>query len=145
MSPSPSTPPSTTAPLPGSTPFRTWNATSSAFDPKYEGRETLYGRLSNEMNPYFVGPMPPQEFLGSFLPPYTLDASVESGVPNFKAGMFSALTKSTSEAEMYERLVSSNLCMPPCPSNSPLDQQCCIIYPESDSGQHITPDRQGPL
>ena len=142
MSPSPSTPPSTTALLPGSTPFRTWNATSSCFDPKYEGRETLYGCLSNKMSPYFI---PLEEFLDSFVAPYMLDASMESSVPNFKAGMFSALTKSTSEAEMYERLVSSNLCMLLCPSNSPLDQQCCIIYPKSDSGQHIMPDRQGPL
>jgi hypothetical protein len=144
MPPSPSTPPSTTTLLPASTPFRTCNATSNSFDPKYEGRETLYGHLSNEMSPYFVGPMPPQEFLDSFLPLSTPDTSAES-VPTFKVGMFSSLTKLTSEADMYDRFVSSNLCVPPCPSNSPLDRQCCIIYPELDSGQHITPDRQGPL
>jgi hypothetical protein len=82
----------------------TRSATTSFFDPKYEGRETVYGQLSNEMDPYFVGLMPPEDFLDFFLPPTMPDASV----PTFTVGMFSGLTKLTLEADMYDRFVSSN-------------------------------------
>lgn len=55
---------------PPSTPINTRRRTTGQrdFEFKYEDRNTTYRRLSDEMSPYFAGPMPPQEFLDTFFP-----------------------------------------------------------------------------
>jgi hypothetical protein len=100
--PSKTPPPSSPLPLPG-TPVHTRSTTTDQFLPRYENRETTFQRLSTEMSSYFVGPMPPQEFLDTFLP---VTSSCPS-VPRFKLGMFSNLSESSFEANMYQSFVSS--------------------------------------
>ncbi|KAH9007909.1 hypothetical protein EDB84DRAFT_1447252 [Lactarius hengduanensis] len=43
-------------------------STTDRFAPKYEDRDTTFRRLSDEMASFFVGPMPPHDFLDTFLP-----------------------------------------------------------------------------
>jgi len=101
----PTTPPACPVPLPG-TPVHTRSATTDRFLPKYEDREATFRRLSIEMSPFFVGPVPPQDFLDFFLP--STSCSPSGAVANFRPGIFTALAQSTSEAEMYGNLVSSD-------------------------------------
>ena len=98
-------PPTSSVPLSG-TPVHTCSATTDRFLPKYEDREATFRRLSIEMSPFFVGPMPPQDFLDFFLP--STSCSPSEAVTNFHPGIFGALVQSTSEAEMYGNFVSSD-------------------------------------
>ena len=109
------TPPPQAPPL-HSTPVHTRSRTTDQHILKYEDRIAAHRRLSNEMSPYFVGPMPPQEFLATFLPPDPpsgskrskplCNASPESPrPPPFKKEMFSALAKASRESEMYQKFV----------------------------------------
>jgi hypothetical protein len=100
----PTTPPSNAAPLPAGTPVHTHSATIDQYN--YEDGEATFQQLSDEMKSFFVSPVPPQEFLDHFLP----STSPDSSGPAFKAGMFTNLSGTTSEAEMYTKCVSSNLC-----------------------------------
>ena len=95
-----------TTPPPGpllspNTPIHTRTATTDRFDPKFQDRDFVFQRLSEEMAPYFVGPMPPKVFLDHFLP----DASPNQPIDIFKAGMFSGLMQASSEAEMHATFV----------------------------------------
>jgi hypothetical protein len=80
------------------TPVHTRTTTTDRFGLKFENRGSVFERLSQEMAPYFVGPMPPQDFLDSFLPNSPLNSSIESGV-------FTGLTQAASEADMYTTFV----------------------------------------
>ena len=104
----PSTPPPSSPLPPQGTPVHTRSTTTDRFLPKYETREHTFRRLSAEMSPYFVGPVPPQDFLDSFLPVTTPCHTV---LP-FKQGMFSTLSEATSEASMYKTFVGSESLTP---------------------------------
>ncbi|KAI9430286.1 hypothetical protein H4582DRAFT_2087211 [Lactarius indigo] len=56
--------------------------------------------MSQEMAPFFVGPMPPQEFLSTFL------SGSRSWASSFEAGMFDALANSQSETSMYRAFIN---------------------------------------
>lgn len=64
--------------------------------------------MSNEMGPYFIGPLAPQVFLDKFLPL----SSPGPSVPSFEPGMFSALSGASSEADMYDKFVRSESSSP---------------------------------
>jgi len=109
------TPPPQAPPL-HSTPVHTHSRTTDRHILKYENRNAALLRLSNEMAPYFVGPMPPQDFLATFLPPDPPSGSEPScnassepprgpRPPPFKKEMFSTLTKTSRESEMYQKFV----------------------------------------
>jgi hypothetical protein len=127
MLPTSKTPPPTSPlPLPG-TPVHTRSATTDRFLPKYEDRDATFRRLSKEMSSYFVGPVPPQDFLDAFLP---LTSSHHS-VPSFEKGMFSALVDSASEAEMYSHFVGSDPLAPALLVNPFfLGRYCCSTPPK---------------
>jgi hypothetical protein len=95
-------PPSSSLPLPG-TPFKHHSGTTDRFGPKYEARTTTVERLSYDMSFYFVGPVPPQFFLDSFLPLTSLPPPANV---IFRPGMFAGLAASTKESQMYEKLVN---------------------------------------
>ena len=71
--------------------------TTDRFDTKFEGRDDIYMRLSQEMAPYFVGPIPPKKFLDHFLP----EAPSNCSSSHFEPGMFSQMSAAASEVEMY--------------------------------------------
>ena len=96
-------PPSSLAP-PG-TPFRTDSKMTDQFAPKYEDRLTTLRRLAYDMSPYFVGPVPPQNFLDDLLPLASLPPPVNDST--FKKDMFSVLKASSCEAVMYRNLVTN--------------------------------------
>jgi hypothetical protein len=94
------TPPSKPSPLPHSTPIHTHSSTTGKYNPKYEGRDATSKRIANEMTHFFVGPMPPQDFLNQFLsPPLYTSNHV------FKMEMFSGLSGITPENAMYNKFV----------------------------------------
>jgi hypothetical protein len=103
------TPPPQTPPLSlQSTPVHTGSRTTDRFGSKYVNRARTLSQLSTEMAPFFVGPMPPEEFLDTFLPHSkqpSCDAPERPPVPPFKKEMFSALLGSSSEGEMYKTFV----------------------------------------
>ena len=75
------------------------------------------------MAPYFVGPMPPQDFLDHFLPKKLSSSSLEPGV-------FAGLTQVASEAKMYATFV--RLPQPIIPLFKSL------IYPSSKALPHVS-------
>ena len=126
-------PPTSPLPLPG-TPVHTRSTTTDRFLPKYEDRDAMFRRLSNEMSPYFVGPVPPQEFLDAFLP---VTSSLPS-VSRFERGMFSDLTEPASEAGMYQTFVSSeSLALAALIALTFPGQNCCSTPRKHCPGQHI--------
>src|SRR5258708_26737876 len=79
-------PPDTSSLLLPGTPIHTRSVTTGGVNAKHETRSMALSRLANEMGPFFVGPMPAQDFLDCFLPhPHP---SVGSSVPSFTQGMF---------------------------------------------------------
>jgi hypothetical protein len=101
MSQTPVTPPSNVPPLPKSTPIHTQSNTThkdGVYGLKPEGREHIFGQLSTKMNPFFVGPMPPHDFLEEFLPLSQLE-------PPFSEGMFSSMIGVSKETDMYNQFV----------------------------------------
>jgi hypothetical protein len=98
------TPPSNTSQLPQSTPIRTQSSTTGKYASKFEGRDSTFDLLANEMGPFFVGPMPPEEFLDEFLP-LSSDVLKDS---RFKEGMFSPMTKLSHEGTQYDAFVCFN-------------------------------------
>ena|SRR5258707_8559831 len=89
-----STPPrdSSSLQLPG-TPVHTRSATpgSSEMKTNYENRLMTLSHLTDEMSPFFIGPITAQEFLDSFLPPPLTGTSV----PLFEIGMFDSLIQAS--------------------------------------------------
>jgi hypothetical protein len=92
------TPPPGPLPIP-ETPVHTRSATTGRFNDTFEDRSLVFQRLSQEMALYFVGPVPPQDFMKSFFP---LPNSC-SNTP--KSGVFAGLTRAASEADMYDIFV----------------------------------------
>jgi hypothetical protein len=103
------TPPQAGPPAPPpSTPVHLRSRTTNRNSFKYEDRNSTYRRLSEEMSPYFAGPMPAQEFLDTFFPPseHLRNASPESPpAPPFKKGMFTALVDASRELTKYSTFV----------------------------------------
>lgn len=65
----------------------------------------MFKRLSAEMSPFFIGPMPAQEFLDTFLPPskpccHEFVCNLEP-----KPGMFSGLTALSAESALSAKFV----------------------------------------
>lgn len=98
------TPPQRTSPLPQSTPIHTQSSTTDGYDSEYEWQHDTFHQLSNEIHPFFVGPMPPRDFLDEFL---CLPSQVLGSLPRFKEGMFSALSEPSGSREsgMYDKFV----------------------------------------
>jgi hypothetical protein len=95
----------TSSPLQG-TPVHTRSNTLHRFGKRYEDRGAVLRRLADEMIPYFVGPMPPQEFLDTFLP-ISSDSSPTPSTSDvvLKPGMLSPLGQTSAEAGMYDVFV----------------------------------------
>ena len=127
------TPPQSTAILPAGTSVHTCSSTTDRFSPKYEDRDIIFGQLSDEMALFFVGPMPPQEFLDNFLPSTSLDHSNLV----FKWGIFSSIKEMASEADMHNKFVSSETPLPLQIQTFFLGQNCCTMSSEFNSDQHI--------
>ena len=96
---------------PHSTPIHTGSRT---IDPnnvtEFEDSDGTYRQLSDEMIPYFVGPMPPQAFLDAFLPSSPSEPSCNASGPPiapFKKGMFSNVVGASSESDMNQKFVCS--------------------------------------
>jgi len=96
-----STPPLQMPPL-QSTPVHTRSRTLR-FGRRFSDRDCIYAQLVDEMAPFFVGPMPPQEFLDTFLPLNKLSTS--QPCTSFKEGRFSVLTGSLPENQLYDKFV----------------------------------------
>ena len=56
-------------------------------------------QLQTEMSHFFIGPMPPQDFLDVFLP-------LPSASVSFSRGMFSDMIRCSKEVNMYDKFVS---------------------------------------
>jgi len=69
-------------------------------DLEYDDRDIAW--LWGNMSSHFVGPMPPQTFLDYFL---RLPEDVMKGLPSFKTNMFSGVSISSHENEMYVKFV----------------------------------------
>ena len=59
------TPPSSNAPPPAGTPVHSRSSTTGFLGGM---RDQIINIMSEEMEPFFLGPMPPQQFLSDFLP-----------------------------------------------------------------------------
>ena len=93
MDPTPTTPPRNTSSLLQSTPIHTQSSIMDRYSPNCEAQEDTFLQLSSEMGPYFVGPLPPEEFLNQFM----CQPSGDLHLPHFREGMFSAMRKSSKE------------------------------------------------
>lgn len=91
------------------TPIKTGSSTTGRYVPKYENRDDILSRLAVEMGPYFVGPIPVQGFLDSFLPLSDADKDRFKFKFKFKGGMFNTLIRQLDETEnrLYDTFVSS--------------------------------------
>jgi Fungal protein kinase len=85
------------------TPINTGSRTLYRFGDKRRDLRNHYLTLSEEMSPYFVGPMPASAFLSEFLPMSKLPEDVS--LPLYEKGMFEAVIPKEQEADMYEPLV----------------------------------------
>jgi hypothetical protein len=105
-------PPDSSSLQPPGTPVHTRSTITGGSETKtkYENRSMTLSRLTDEMSPFFVGPITAQEFLDSFLPP----PPTGSSVPLFKKGMFNSVTQTLHEQEVkwYSVFVSSDSCCP---------------------------------
>ena len=78
------------------------STTTDQFDGgKFLTRDVAFPLLSKEMAPYFVGPMPPKDFLNYILPKDLSNPS--SSILQLK--MFAGLMEVASEANMYTAFV----------------------------------------
>ena len=99
MDTAPTTPPKNSFLLPQSTPIHTLSNTTSTYSQKHEIQDEYHTTLLNEMAPYFIGPMPAEDFLGRFMPR-------PSGPPgSFEKEMFGDMSKRTAERDMQRVLV----------------------------------------
>jgi hypothetical protein len=134
------TPPRGPIPIP-ETPVHTSSMTTDRFDPKFEDRDKVTIRLFEEMCPYFVGPMPTNEFLEHFLPEDSPNPS--SGI--FKPGMFSRLKNAATEADMFTAFVRPNAHLSPLLETDSLVPNCFPTSLGPGPGRYIPPERQGAL
>ncbi|KAI9441144.1 hypothetical protein BJY52DRAFT_1195097 [Lactarius psammicola] len=88
---------SSTGPVCFGTPVHTHTSTTRFFDTKHLSRDEIICVMSLEMAPFFLGPMPPQDFLSTFLP--SLQPS------SFQVGMFDTLTNHRTETLMYKAFI----------------------------------------
>ena len=133
----PPTMPLTSSVLLSGTPMHTHSATTDWF----LKIEATFQQLSIEMLPFFVGPVPPQDFLDFFLPSTT--SSPFKVVTNFCLGIFSALVQSTSKAEMYGNFVSSDpICICSTVIQFFLGWKYQPTSTKPHSSQHISHERQ---
>jgi len=97
------TPPnSSNAPVPFGTPVHTRSSTTGYLGTKCPTRDKIFDVMSEEMAAFFLGPMPPRQFLSTFLP--------SSHPSSFQPGMFDALTQPSTETAKYQVFVSN--CVP---------------------------------
>jgi hypothetical protein len=68
---------------------------------KHLTQDQIFGVMSEEMAPFFLGPMPPQDFLSAFLP--------SSQLSSFQLGMFITLAQPLTEIMKYQIFVSASL------------------------------------
>ncbi len=68
---------------------------------KYLSQDQIFHVMSQEMAPFFLGPMPPQEFLSTFL------SSTQPQALSFEANMFDTLADIQSKTAMYKAFVSN--------------------------------------
>ena len=95
------TPPNSgTGPISFGTPVHTRSSTTGYLrGTKHLTQDQIYNIMSEEMAPFFLGPMPPRDFISTFLP---------SSRPSlFQPGMFDALANSHTEVPMYKIFVSN--------------------------------------
>jgi hypothetical protein len=78
---------------------------SNTYPFKCKGQDSTFDLLSNEMGPFFVGPMPPEDFLDEFL---LLSSDVLKDLPCFEKGMFSDMIELSQESEQYDAFVCFN-------------------------------------
>ena len=97
------TPPSGALPIPETLIHRRSTTTDWFDGGKFLTRNVAFPLLSKEMAPYFVGPMPPKDFLNYFLPKDLSNPS--SSI--FQPKMFTRLMEVASEADMYTAFVCS--------------------------------------
>lgn len=79
------------------------------YEPQYQDASATIRQFSYEMSRYFVGPVPPQQFLDDFLPLTSRPPAPNDYV--FTQNMFSNLISSASEAAMFNGLVTT---LPDC-------------------------------
>ncbi|KAH9159380.1 hypothetical protein EDB89DRAFT_1916283 [Lactarius sanguifluus] len=93
------TPPNSNTSIAYGTPVHTRSSTTGYLSASYLSRDQIFRIMSREMAPFFLGPMPPQEFISTFLP-----GSQPSGF-KFEHGMFDPLVELRSETLMYRTFI----------------------------------------
>ena len=84
-----------------STPIHSQSSTTDGYFSRHEAREETFDQLSGKMDPYFDGPLPPEEFLDQFMS----QPSGNLALPHFIDGMFSGMSKSSKETTMRHEFV----------------------------------------
>ncbi|KAI9449787.1 hypothetical protein BJY52DRAFT_1192296 [Lactarius psammicola] len=92
------TPPRSSALVPSGTSIHTCSSTTGFLDALHLTQDQVFGVMSDEMAPFFLGPMPPQEFLSFFLP--------GSQPSSFQVGMFDALANFRTEVSVYKTFIN---------------------------------------
>ncbi len=91
------------------TPIHTQSTTTDRYGPRYQNRDTILSRLTNEMGLFIIGPISADAFLKSFLPPPLVPLASP-----FAAGIFiplvDMLSKPETESKYYKVFVSSDPC-----------------------------------
>ncbi|KAH9165209.1 hypothetical protein EDB89DRAFT_1911545 [Lactarius sanguifluus] len=93
------TPPNSNTSIAYGTPVHTRSSTTGYLSASYLSRDQIFHIMSQEMAPFFLGPMAPQEFISTFLP-----GSQPSGF-KFEHGMFDPLVELRSETLMYRTFI----------------------------------------
>ena len=101
MGPTPTTPPRNMSIFLRSTPIHSQSSTTDGYFSRHEAREETFDQLSGKMDPYFDGPLPPEEFLDQFMS----QPSGNLALPHFIDGMFSGMSKSSKETTMRHEFV----------------------------------------
>ena len=95
--------------VPPDTPRHHRDSTANQYDLKFDESDSTFTSLADDMGPFFLGPIPAQAFLESFMPPPS------AGARQFVTGMFEPFIKKLPEHEYkwYNVFVSSDSCRPP--------------------------------
>ena len=104
------TPPLSTRKTPHSTPIHTQGTTTNRYKTAHFSWEDVFKNLAYEITPYFLGPMPPGDFLDKFLPLGVTTSKSKSKSKSkfkFKHDMFKAVSNADLESSMYTEFVSS--------------------------------------
>ena len=94
-------PNSSSTPTSFGTPVHTQSLTTGYLGTKHLTQDQSFGVMSEEMAPFFLGPMPPQDFLSTFLP--------SSQLSSFQLGMFKPPAQPSNEIMKYHTFVSASL------------------------------------